>query len=138
MAWGAVSEHVYVDANIILRFLEGWPEHQAVAALRLFRRAERGEIVIELHPTVVAEVVYVLCSPRSLGLERRQVAAWLREFLSLPGLSVPGLPATLKALEIFESGALDWVDYLLLAHTPDATVYSFDEKMQKAGARPPS
>lgn len=133
-----MSEHVYVDANVVLRFLEGRPESQAAAAMRLFQRAEAGQVAVEIHPAVMAEVVYVLCSPRSLGLERALVSARLREFLSLPGVYVPDLDITLGALQLFEAGTLDWVDCLLLARCADATVYSFDERMQKAGARPPA
>lgn len=127
----------YVDTNVILRYLLGEPAEQAAAARDLFRRAGRGEVVLQLHPAVFAEVVYVMCSPRALGGSRGEVATVLRELLALPGVQVPDVGRVLTALRRFETTRLDWVNALLLAYSPDAAVYTFDEAMQRAGARRP-
>lgn len=137
MAVSRVPEHCYVDTNVVLRYLLGEPAEQAAAARDLFRRAGEGEMVLGLHPAVLAEVVYVMCSPRALGGGRGEVVAVLRELLALPGVQTPDSGRVLDALRRFETTRLDWVDALLLAHTSDAVVYSFDGAMQKAGARRP-
>lgn len=127
---------VHVDANVILRLLLGEPELQARAAEALFTRAARGEFVIRIHPAVLAEVVYVLTSPRLAGLPRARVAGVLRELLALEGVEVPDLEPTLAALRRFEETNLDWVDCLLLGYGPNVPVYTFDTAVIRAGGRP--
>ena len=55
----------------------------------------------------------------------------------MSGVHVADRGRVLDALRLFEKTRLDWVDTLLLAHTVDAVVYSFDQAMQPAGARRP-
>lgn len=119
------------------RFLQDHPPEQALAAQRLFDRAAAGEFQIVVHPSVLAEVVYVASSPHGLGLDRTQVASILRQFLNLEDLVVPDLPYVIDALQRFETTTLDWVDALLLAHSADCIVYSFDKQMLRAGAVAP-
>lgn len=132
-----MAETVHVDANVILRLLLGEPEPQARAAEALFARAARGEFRIRIHPAVLAEVVYVLTSPRVAALPRGRVADALRALLTLDGVEVPDLEPTLAALRRFEETSLDWVDCLLLAYGPELPVYTFDEAVIRAGGRVP-
>lgn len=124
-----------VDTNVIVRFLKGSPEAQAEKAQALFERAWRGEIEIEVHPSVLSGVIYVAMSPHGLDLERGRVAGILREFMSMPGITIDDRSKVLDGLERFQATSLDWVDALLLSYTPQRTVYSFDGKMTQAGAR---
>ncbi|MBX6378996.1 MAG: PIN domain-containing protein [Clostridia bacterium] len=123
----------HVDTNVILRLLLGEPEAQARAAETLFTRAAQGELTVRVHPAVLAEVVYVLTSPRLAALPRARVASVLRELLGLEGVEVPDLEATLAALRYFEETSLDWVDCLLLGYATETPVYTFDEAMIRAG-----
>ena len=132
-----VPEACYVDTNVVLRYLLGEPAELAAGARDLFRRAGAGEMVLVLHPAVFAEVVYVMCSPRALAAARGEVVPVLRELLALPGVQVADRGRVLDALRRFETTRLDWVDALLLAHTPAAVVYSSDDAMRRAGARRP-
>lgn len=129
---------VHVDANVILRLLLDEPESQARAAEGLFARAARGEFVIRIHPAVLAEVVYVLTSPRLAALPRTRVADALRALFALEGVELADLEPTLAALRRFEDTNLDWVDCLLLSYGPEVPVYTFDEGMMRAGGRHPA
>ena len=53
---------VYVDTNIILRFITGSPADQASQVKRLFNAAERGEVSLVLDEIALAESVWVLSS----------------------------------------------------------------------------
>ncbi len=53
---------LWIDANILLRFLTGEPTELANRALRLFGRADRGEVRLHVSPLIVAETVWVLTS----------------------------------------------------------------------------
>jgi len=54
--------NLWVDANILLRFLTGEPPDLAQRAFRLIQKAEFGEVTLRLSPIVVAEVLWVLYS----------------------------------------------------------------------------
>ena len=51
------KEKAWLDANLVLRFL--LKDHPAYfkAALNLFADAEKGRIILHLHPLIIAEVV---------------------------------------------------------------------------------
>ncbi len=51
-----MTDLVAVDANVLVRLLQGAPVDQAAAAGRLLRQAEQGELRIFLHPVVFVEV----------------------------------------------------------------------------------
>ena len=58
---------VWVDANVILRLLTGEPEAMASSAQKVFQRAERGELTLQVSTMVAAEVVWVQEEPRNQG-----------------------------------------------------------------------
>lgn len=125
---------VHVDANVILRLLLGEPVDQAGAAEALFQRAAGGDHTIVLHPAVLAEVIYVLSSPRVASWARADVVSVLRSVCMLAGVEVADRDIVLDALRMFATTRLDWVDCLLLSHTATMPVYTFDGTMVKAGA----
>lgn len=126
---------VLIDANVLVRYLLGEPREQA--ALWLFDEATRGSVRVRVHPAVLAEVVYVLSSPRIANLGRDEVADTLRSVLSLPGVDLDDAPQVLEALRMFAATQLDWVDCLLLSYLPEHDVLSFDRAMQTLPARAP-
>jgi predicted nucleic acid-binding protein len=79
---------------------------------------------------VLAEVVYVLVSPRQYGLSPAAAAARLKPLLSVPGLKLPNKHLYLRALDIFATHpGLDFEDTLSVAiveRTPPAELYSDD------------
>ena len=126
-------QRVHVDANVILRLLLGEPEDQAVAEEALFERAAAGNHTVVLNPAVLAEVIYVLSSPRVASWPRADVVSVLRSVCMLAGVEVADRDVVLDALRMFAATRLDWVDCLLLSYTPTMPVYTFDGTMLKAG-----
>lgn len=127
----------FVDAHVILRFLQGWPPEQPDAAERLFDAAQRGVARLAVHPVVLSEVVYVAVSPHGLGLTRRAVADELLRFLQLDGLDIVDRQTTLDALQLFAASRVDWADCVLLSHLPRHRVYTFDREMLSHRAQSP-
>lgn len=128
---------VYVDANIVLRMLLGDPEDQSRQAEALFAQAAEGKHMLFIHPAVLAEVIYVLLSPRQAGKARGDIASALRQMSALPGVEMGDSKQMLAGLNLFESTDLDWVDCLLLGYGTVGEVVSFDRQMTGRGARTP-
>jgi len=55
-----ISKRKLVDTNLIVRYLVQDHERHAKAAGKLFDACDRGEVVILVLPTVLAECVFVL------------------------------------------------------------------------------
>lgn len=87
---------------------------------------------------VIAEVIYVLTSPRQYGLNHQDASARLRPILSLRGLHLPHKRSYLRALDIFATYAqLDFADAVLIAHlerTGEQELYSYDTDFDRIPA----
>jgi predicted nucleic acid-binding protein len=119
-------ETLWLDANVILRFLTGEPKELAERAGRLMARAERGEIGLFTPNLVVAEVVWVLRS-----FYRRspaEIAEVLVALVSAEGIKVTDRATTVHALELARDLNVDFVDAVLAleAAAADATLCTLD------------
>ena len=106
----------FVDTNIFLRYLTRDDPEKAQACLNLFQRAARGEITLFTTETIIAEIVYVLSSPRLYNLSREGIRQRLLPLLTLSGLRMPNRRVVLRALELYESEPVDFEDALAVAH----------------------
>lgn len=128
-----------VDANIFVRLLTGDDPEKATRCLSLFARSRRGEISLTTSEAVVAEVAYVLTSPKSYRIPRDVVAAALQPLLTDPGMQIDRKKAVLSALELWGSSNLDFADCLSVARVRFDNldgVYSYDRDFDRiAGVR---
>lgn len=108
-----MSEEIarWVDANVLLRFLTGDPPEIARRASRLLEKAERDSVPLKVHPTIVAETVWVLQS--FYGYSKGEISNALIPLLDRPALRVEGTRAVLQALESMAGNNVDFVDALL-------------------------
>ena len=51
-------KHLWVDANVLLRFITKDPPALAERSARLMAKAERGEVSLYVAPLVLAEVIW--------------------------------------------------------------------------------
>jgi predicted nucleic-acid-binding protein len=115
-----------VDANYILRYLLGDIKEQfEIAATTI----EKNNIFIP--GEIIAEVVYVLQKVYSVPAKTIQTA--LCNLLNYPTISINEKKVTINALAIFSKKNVDYADALLIAFatTKNATVYTFDKKVNK-------
>lgn len=126
-----MSERKLVDTNLIVRYLVQDHEKHAKAAGRLFDACDRGEVMVVLLPTVLAECVFVLES--FYRHPRAEIASALRRFISSPGIEMDEVAVQLDALDRFKRTMVHFVDCLIAAESvaEDLPVASFDHDCRK-------
>lgn len=125
-----MTEAQFVDTNIFLRYLTADPERYN-ACLTLFQQAERNQVHLITSEAIIAEIVYVLSSPKHYHLSRQQIRVALSRLLLLPGLKMASRNTYLQALAIYaQHAALDFEDCLSVAYMEQLEVpqiYSYDQ-----------
>lgn len=119
----------FVDTNIFLRYLTQDQPAAAQKCFELFQRVERKELQLATSESVLAEVVYVLSSPRLYNQPRGNVRTLLLPLVHLTGLKVPNRRVILRALELYATTSLDFEDALSVAHMERRkldTILSYD------------
>lgn len=118
---------MWIDANVILRFLTGEPQHLHERSARLMARADQGDIELFVDDLIVAETVWVLKSfyKRSMA----DIADVLTAFLTAPGIAVADQALLIRSLQLSERENVDFVDALLAlrAAAQDAEICTFDK-----------
>ncbi|MCP4660001.1 MAG: type II toxin-antitoxin system VapC family toxin [bacterium] len=119
---------LWVDANVILRFLTGEPQEMYERSVRLMARAERGEVKLVISPIIVAEVIWVLKS--FYGNSMAEIAEVIVPFVSAPGLDLEDRETVIQAVELAREKNVDFIDALLAlqAGGQDEKVCTFDAK----------
>lgn len=102
---------LWVDANVLLRFLTGEPEDLAKKAARLMARAEGGEIVLFVSSLVIAEVIWVLKSFYGRSLD--EIAGVMVPLMSADGIEVEDKDILIQAVELARDKNVDFVDAAL-------------------------
>ena len=124
---------LFLDTNVIIRHVtQDHPEHSEQAR-QLFRRVEKGELIVETCEGVVVEAVQVLSSPRLYGVSRSVIRGLLAHLLSLHGIRIPHKRSYLRALDLYASSNLDFVDCLEVAHMERlqiSSIASFDRDFE--------
>lgn len=117
---------LWLDANVVLRFLTREPQAQAERAARLMARAEAGEVRLYLAPIVLAEVVWVLKSFYNHSMAA--IRDVLVPLVGAPGIEVDRAEGVIEALELAASRNVDYLDAVIAVEATAAgeTVCTFD------------
>lgn len=124
----------YLDANILVRTITRDDPARAARCQQYLRRLELSEERAELTEATIAEVVYVLSSPRRYHLPRRDICDYLRGVLAFPGVSIINRATYLRALDLYELHNVDFEDALIAAHmerTGASALVSFDRDFDR-------
>jgi predicted nucleic acid-binding protein len=118
---------LWVDANVILRFLTKDPLEMAERSAHLMAKAERGEVVLYMSPLVLAEVIWVLKSFYQYSMPA--IAHVVIALVSASGIEVDNRQLIIRAVELARDRNVDFADaYLALqAAERGETVCTFDE-----------
>jgi len=124
----------FIDANIILRYLvEARTEPDRArqeGCTLLFQRVKAADERITTSEAVLAEVLFVLTSPRQYRLGHGEAAGRLRPLFTLPNLHLPRKRVYLRALELYAANPdLDFPDVLSVAYMERdgiEEIYSYD------------
>jgi len=127
----ASLRYLWIDANVILRFITGDPPALAAKALELMTSAEKGEVGLRLSHLVLAEVVWVLSS--FYKYTKTEIAEILISFICADGIYTENPELLMQALKDMAEKNVDFVDAFLaaLARTRKETISSFDNDFQK-------
>ena len=123
--------HLHFDANPILRYLRNDVPSQAAAVQSRLVEAQAGRLVIEIHPLVLAEVLFVLKSNYSYPRER--TVTTLLTFLDTPGIRVPEERRVREALTRYRDHNVSFIDAFLatLGAETSHPIFSFDRGLDK-------
>jgi predicted nucleic acid-binding protein len=126
-----VKKRRLVDTNLIVRYLVQDHEKHAKAAGKLFDACDRGEIVVVVLPSVLAECVFVLES--FYDHPRGSIARALAGLISSPGVEISEPKNHLDALDRYGRLNVHFVDCLIAATaaTEGIPVASFDQDFRK-------
>ena len=120
---------IFLDANVFISFLSGDNPERVKRCLALFERIAEGEAATTSE-VVIAEVAYVLSSPRQYRLTSAQVVESFRPLLLLRGMKLPNKRRLLRALTLYATNAsLDFEDCLTAAQIEQQdipTLMSYD------------
>lgn len=122
MAW-------FVDTNIFLRLATRDNTDRADACARLFDACRQGRIDLATSEVILAEIVYVLTSPRQYRLPRSAAADFVERVLELPRLHIPERHTVHSAVQLYRETRLDFEDCLATAHVRSRKlegIYSYD------------
>jgi predicted nucleic acid-binding protein len=120
----------FVDTNVLVRHLTGYPVDMAARATAYLR----SEAELLLTDLVVAETVYVLES--FYETPRPQVAEAVRSLLALNSVISVDSALLLRATEVYEVERLDFAEAYLVAcaeSTGINRVASFDRSIDRLG-----
>lgn len=122
---------VWLDTNVILRFLLGEPVGHFERARRLMRRAAAGEVVARVAHVTVAEVVWVLAS--AYERDPATIAESLGAFIRADGISVEDADLVLDALRRMAERNVAFVDAYVaaVARHHDEPVATFDADFRR-------
>lgn len=125
---------LFLDTNIILRYLLRDHEGMYQAAVKLFEQAEQGEFMLYIDPMVIAECIYVLTGSL-YQRNRSDVAQTLAEILLLDGVTCESQDLLTESLTMFSERNVDFTDAYLACRSRamGAGVASFDRDFLKLG-----
>jgi predicted nucleic acid-binding protein len=127
-------ERLFLDTNVILRYLTNDDRERGRRSRRLLLRATRAELQLVTSESVIMEAVEVLSSPNHYRLSRDQVALQLSTLLAVPGIDIVPKGVYLRALQLWADSTVDFVDTLSVAHMEHqaiATIASFDRDFDR-------
>lgn len=122
-----MTPRLWVDANVVLRFLTRDPREQAEKAAKLMAMAERGEVTLVLSTLVIAEIFWVLKSFYRHSLA--DIARVLVPLLSADGIESEDRERMIQAIELARDKNVDLVDAVLALQAAERgeSVCTFDE-----------
>jgi uncharacterized protein len=129
----------FADTNIFLAYLvkpvSESDQQKSDACRALFQRVIAGEEEITTSESVLAEIVYVLGSPRQYRLPPQDIVSRLKPIIALSGLKIANKRTYLRALDIFAAHPqLDFEDAVstaIVERMNPAELYSYDRDFDR-------
>ncbi|WPX08469.1 PIN domain-containing protein [Anaerocellum danielii] len=122
-------EKVWIDANVILRYLLHDHEEFFQKAQKIMLKAEQGKLKLLVAPITIAEVVWTLES--FYKIPKNEIADILSAFICSDGIEVEEEDVVLFALKSYKESNVDFIDAYLsnhMAKSGNNRIFTFDKK----------
>ena len=119
----------FVDTNLFIRFLSRDDEEKAAKCKTLFEKALAGEVKLFTSELVIAEVVWVLQSPKTYNQKPERIRELLLPLLTIKNLNFPNKELYPEVFELFASTNVDYIDAynaVLMQQKGISDIYSYD------------
>jgi len=110
-----MSEHYWVDTNVILRFITQSPDKHAKLATQIMEGVDAGQFILHIHPLIIAECCYVLRG-KTYNLPHKQISDILRKLILADGIEADHEQVLLTALDYYDQHHIDFEDAYLAAY----------------------
>lgn len=122
---------LYIDTNIIIRYLTQDNPEQSARAKLLLDQVALGNLQVTTSETIIGEVVFVLSSKVLYNVPRQHIRTLLSGILMLRGMKVLHKRMYLRALDLYATTPrLDFADAFSIAYMERhqlTTIVSFDK-----------
>jgi len=124
-----MTNSIFVDTNLFLRYLTNDVPIQADAVEKLLRQAEQGKVSLVTNGMVIAEIVWTLES--YYQLEHADIQNKVLAILGTTGLEISESNLILKAVIWYADRNVDFIDAYNAAWMEQKgieKIYTFDQK----------
>lgn len=122
---------IYVDTNVFLRFLTKDIPSQANRAEKYLRKAEKGELCMNVMHVTILEILFHL--ERFYNLSRAEAVQKLALLIKPDWIRVDNKKVVMDALYEYKRHTIDFVDILTwsMAKAEKVAILSFDKDFDK-------
>lgn len=126
-----MAQQYLLDTNVIVRFLLEDNENQLKVVNNYFERAKKGLIKLKLPLFILIETDHILRT--FYNVPKSEIIDKLSKILSISYVEVLQREIIIKALTLYGTHAVDFVDCVLFAKAKDenAKILSFDQDFKK-------
>lgn len=122
-------EKIWIDANVILRYLLCDHQEFFQKAQKIMLEAEQGKLKLLVAPIIIAEVVWTLES--LYKVPKKEIADILSAFICSDGIEAEEGDVVLFALKTYKEKNVDFIDAYLSHHIAKLginKIFTFDKK----------
>ncbi len=125
--------NVWLDANVVIRFITKDSTELSRRARILMRRAQEGELRLRVSSVALAEIVWVLGSVYKY--ERGRIAEAMRDLAMADGVALDEPDVVLEALRLMSDSNVAYVDAYVaaVARAHGEAVATFDTDFKRLG-----
>jgi len=120
----------FIDTNVFLRFLTKDDPVKAASCHKLLQSAAEGELKLYTTDLVIAELVWVLQSPKTYNLNPSEVFDIILPLLTIKNLYFPSKNIFPDIMELFKTENIDFIDAYnseIMRSRKIDTIYSYDK-----------
>ena len=119
----------FIDTNVFLRFLTNDDPEKAAKCRQLLQSAAAGDLKLYTTDLVIAELIWVLQSPKTYNLSPAEILEITMPLLTIKNLHYPCKNIFPNIMELFQTENIDYIDaynsVIMLGRNID-TIYSYD------------